>query len=121
MKAEDIFLDAIDQADASSREEFLKRALEKEPGLREEVLSLLQSHQAAGDFLDRPAIPMSPPASGVFAGGFLAPGQQIGPFRLGALLGHGGMGAVFEATQESPVRRRVALNSSARGFTHATS
>jgi eukaryotic-like serine/threonine-protein kinase len=109
MKAEDIFLEAIDKADASARDEFLQSAFEKDPALREEVLSLIQSHQAAGDFLSRPAVPVAKRSDGVFAGGMPVPGQQAGPFRLGALLGFGGMGAVFEAIQESPIRRRVAL------------
>lgn len=35
--------------------------------------------------------------------------KQIGPYRLLQLLGEGGMGAVWMADQEKPVRRRVAL------------
>lgn len=37
------------------------------------------------------------------------PNTQIGPYRLVQLLGEGGMGAVYEALQEHPVRRTVAL------------
>ncbi len=37
------------------------------------------------------------------------PGGYIGPFRILQQLGEGGFGSVFEAEQEQPVRRRVAL------------
>ena len=35
--------------------------------------------------------------------------ERIGPYRLLQKLGEGGMGVVFEAEQEKPVRRKVAL------------
>ncbi len=37
------------------------------------------------------------------------PGTVIGPYKLRQKLGDGGMGAVYEAEQERPIRRRVAL------------
>ena len=37
------------------------------------------------------------------------PDTQIGPYKLVQLLGEGGMGAVYQAQQEQPVRRTVAL------------
>jgi serine/threonine protein kinase len=36
-------------------------------------------------------------------------GAQVGPYKLLRRIGEGGMGVVFEAEQERPVRRRVAL------------
>ncbi len=38
-----------------------------------------------------------------------APGQRIGPFTLGRILGEGGFGTVYEAHQEHPLKRTVAL------------
>jgi serine/threonine protein kinase/Tfp pilus assembly protein PilF len=37
------------------------------------------------------------------------PGRRIGLYRIVKLIGEGGFGAVYEAEQEEPVRRRVAL------------
>src|SRR5262245_29917777 len=41
--------------------------------------------------------------------GDLGPGVTVGPYKLLQLLGEGGMGAVWMAEQEQPVRRKVAL------------
>jgi len=37
------------------------------------------------------------------------PGSRIGPYKLLQEIGEGGMGVVYMAEQERPVRRRVAL------------
>ncbi len=50
--------------------------------------------------------PLQPAALPPLAEG---PGSQIGPYRLLQQIGEGGMGAVFMAEQDRPVRRRVAL------------
>ena len=52
-----------------------------------------------------------------------APGSyptRLGPYHIVKLLGEGGMGRVYEASQESPVRRRVALKLIARSIGHAS-
>src|SRR4249920_3368162 len=48
------------------------------------------------------------------------PGDQVGPYRLLQKIGEGGFGSVFEADQEHPVKRRVALKIIKLGMdTHA--
>jgi hypothetical protein len=37
------------------------------------------------------------------------PGTRIGPYKLLRTVGEGGMGIVYMAEQEQPIRRRVAL------------
>src|SRR5688572_30194895 len=39
----------------------------------------------------------------------VGPGSRVGPYKLLDQLGEGGMGTVFLAEQQEPVRRRVAL------------
>lgn len=43
-------------------------------------------------------------------------GSRIGPYLIVRLIGEGGMGSVYEAEQESPVRRRVAVKVIKRGM-----
>ena len=44
--------------------------------------------------------------------------QRIGPYRILGLLGRGGMGAVFDAEQDEPVKRRLALKVIASSHLH---
>ncbi|HYE02017.1 MAG TPA: serine/threonine-protein kinase [Phycisphaerales bacterium] len=73
-------------------------------GLRVEVESLLGAHDRAGDFLEEPAGPLV-----LEAGRPLEPGSFIAGFRLIRVIGSGTFGVVYEAEQQSPVRRHVAL------------
>lgn len=57
---------------------------------------------------EAPTQAVSPPVGEAASSG-LAPEQQIGPFRIEALLGRGGMGEVFRARQIEPVQRTVAI------------
>lgn len=69
------------------------------------------SSSAEGD-LDpelRPTVADSSDFTLAAASPLYPPGTQIGPYKLLHLLGEGGMGAVYQAEQESPVRRTVAL------------
>ena len=73
--------------------------------------SLLAAGGKVGSFLEKPAVPAfgatgatadSPPTSE-------GAGTAIGPYKLLQQLGEGGMGTVYMAEQQEPVRRMVAL------------
>jgi serine/threonine-protein kinase len=101
-----IFCEALDQPHGPERSAYLDRACHGETGARARVESLLLAYRGAGAFLERPAAdPTRILRSPLDAG----PGTTIGPYRLLELIGEGGMGSVYLARQERPVRREVAL------------
>src|SRR5206468_977933 len=94
-------------ADPAERAAFLDRACGREPGLRGHLEALLAAEGQLGSFLARPAAAPTdvftpPPLSE-------GPGTRIGPYKLLQQIGEGGMGVVYMAEQEAPVRRKVAL------------
>lgn len=107
MTPEEIFTAAVEIADRAAREAYLHRVFREFPGCQEEVESLLASHDQASGFLSRPAA--VPPVAIRWPESRIRSGDQIGPYKIEEPLGRGGMGVVFAATQEAPVRRRVAL------------
>lgn len=97
---ETILSDAVEIADPAARSAYLDRACNGDGGLRTRVDRLIDNHIKAGNFLEPSPIPPTPgPAAG----------DHIGPYLLREQIGEGGMGLVFVADQEEPVRRRVAL------------
>ena len=98
----EVFNEAKARPAGAERERFLADACLGDADLQEQVISLLQAHEGAGDFLKN-TIP-SPT--------FVAtekPGDKIGRYKLLQKIGEGGCGVVYMAEQEEPVRRRVAL------------
>jgi serine/threonine protein kinase len=101
-----IFAEALDIADPGQRAAFLERACADRPELRRHIEELLAAQDDLGSFLARPPVlPPSPPAAAPGEG----PGDRIGPYKLLQKIGEGGMGVVYMAEQEEPVRRKVAL------------
>src|SRR5205814_2342169 len=93
----------------AEREQFLALACRDDAELKMQVLSLLQAHEGAGEFLKAgPAL--SPEIEAELAR--LKPeevGERIGPYKLREQIGEGGFGVVWVAEQLEPVRRTVAL------------
>ena len=90
---------------------YLDEACAGDPSLRQEVESLLQSLDAAGDFLENP---FSDNASE--AGGPSLIGQSFGPYRIVAELGRGGMGTVYRAVRAGDYEQQVAIKLIKRGL-----
>jgi serine/threonine protein kinase len=101
----ELFHRARTHAAGVERGEFLAEVCRDTPGLREQLLSLLEADQqmeCAGFLRSGPIIS---PAGQVTEN----PGDRIGPYKLLEKLGEGGCGVVYMAEQETPVRRQVAF------------
>ncbi len=85
-----------------ARDAYLDGACVHDPGLRAAVESLLGAHDNAGSFGEAPVLK---PLGTVKR---LAPGSQLGPFRIETWLGAGGMGEVYRA-HDTKLQRAVAI------------
>jgi serine/threonine protein kinase/TolB-like protein/tetratricopeptide (TPR) repeat protein len=86
----------------AERHGFLQRVCERDEALRLEVESLLSYEVAAASFLETPA------ADAAARGSTEMIGRQLGPYRILAPLGAGGMGEVYRA-RDSKLGRDVAI------------
>src|SRR5437868_767163 len=114
-RVKDIFLAAVEQTGPPEREACLRQACGDDDALRRRVELLLRRHDQANSILEQPAFD---------AAAILAPqsartdapapqtetsGTHLGPYKLLQKIGEGGMGAVWMAEQQEPVRRLVAV------------
>jgi WD40 repeat protein/serine/threonine protein kinase len=102
-----IFESAIEKQSPEERAALLAAACGDDRRLREGVEALLAAHDRLA-----PAHPPGPAAGSIasFDGApGLSAGAVVGPYKLMEQIGEGGMGLVFVAEQQQPVRRKVAL------------
>jgi hypothetical protein len=127
IRAEELFFAAIELGTTAERAQFLDDACRDAPELRQRVELMLEGHFKAEGFLEPPSAAPSislPDALGgngrendlanrgtrdYVPGASETIGSRIGPYKLLQRLGEGGMGTVYMAEQEQPVKRRVAL------------
>jgi serine/threonine protein kinase len=120
---ESIFATALLKTDSADRTRFLDETCGPDFELRASVERMLEAFEETGDTLGPPTadsdavatVPAEPrridragsrrPPDPFGEG----PGSVIGAYTLAARLGEGGMGAVYLAEQDRPVRRQVAL------------
>ena len=91
----------------AQRPAFLARACAGDSPLRDEVESLLQSHEQAESFIETPAADIAAAVLTEDQPRLLA-GQMVGHFRIAGVLATGGMGEVYLA-DDTRLGRKIAL------------
>ena len=94
---------------SEARAAYLDQVCGEDRRLRGEVEILLAAYDRERSFLESPAVEPPEAATAAWPSSTEGPGATIGPYKLMEQIGEGGMGLVFVAEQERPVRRKVAL------------
>jgi serine/threonine protein kinase/WD40 repeat protein len=100
-RLEELFLEVV-VLTSDERDAFLGRACAGDAGLERELRAMLDAHETADE-----ALPTPPPSS-LGSMDVVTTGLVVGGCTLERVIGHGGMGVVYEATQDV-ARRRVAV------------
>src|SRR5262249_21494628 len=114
-----LFAEALELLSPPERAAYLDRACGNDHALRQQVETLLQAHARAGRFLDPQGASSTTgmESAGAGVGNWTASpqfvaettGAVIGPYKLLEPIGEGGMGTVWMAQQQEPVKRLVAV------------
>ena len=113
-RSDTIFLEALERNEGPERAAFLDKACGDDPELRRALDNMLKDDSAADAFFES-ATTLIPPGGAVTIAGasdFVygeKPGTMIGHYQLVQIVGEGGFGSVWQAHQEEPVHRMVAL------------
>ena len=113
---EGVFDDAIDLAPAE-RDAYLAAACGGDAELRRQVELLIRSHDAAGSFIEAPAVAgvTTDPRQLDDDAPFI--GRRVGSYRIVREIGRGGMGAVYLAVRaDDEFQKRVAIKLVKRGM-----
>ena len=103
-QVENVFHDVMER-EPHERMQFLDLVCVDDPDLRDEVKRLILSYEQAGSLLQSA---FNNATEQLFSNHDIAPGTQLGPYKIEALLGAGGMGQVFRATDHR-LSRQVAI------------
>ena len=107
-QAEKIFFDALELEDAAEREAYLSKTCGDNTSLRDTVQTMIEDLPKASDYIHTLSQHLTLPDEFRIEEE-LGRETMIGPYRILGLLGEGGSSKVYEAEQETPVCRRVAL------------
>ena len=105
--AKSIFLAALDIESRTDRDSYVEAACNGSDELLTEVKNLLVHQGKARSFLEFPVKPNLEATIDQSPNDYV--GGQIGPYKIRERIGDGGMGVVYVAEQEQPLRRKVAL------------
>jgi WD40 repeat protein/serine/threonine protein kinase len=106
-REEALFAALLEKPTRAERAAYLEGACGDDHALRARLEALLAAHDGSGGVLDAPPSVLA--ATAAYRPLTEGPGTVIGPYKLLQQIGEGGMGVVYMAEQQEPVRRKVAL------------